>query len=171
MKTIKKYYKFIAVFLAGIIIGITTYIIFQNYKLDDVKYVNHLEGGSSLSYIPPIVDAENEPDNSFSQAFHINLNEKITGIYNHPQDTDFYSFSVAKPELIIVSVSNLPSENDLIIFDSKKQIIASSHRTGISSTDFSINLKTAGTYYLKISSNKVMTKDKDYYLYISAKQN
>lgn len=110
---------------------------------------------------------ENEPDNSFEQAVSLPLGIDIQGSVNSPGDVDFYSFPVELPARVRFTLTNLPSEYQLIVYNPRRQMIGSSDRTGFLDTISTIQVQETGKYYVQITGKKTNINTLPYTIRVS----
>lgn len=125
--------------LAGFIIGGFT----------PLQQVFHAVTVKKIDFHPSsFLKTEVEPDNTFNQAIQLQPGIEITGNITGKDDRDFYKINLSGSSLIKGELSNLPDESEMLIYDSNKKLIASSKRTGIINSTFTVLGEMKGTYYL-----------------------
>ncbi|MBA3647397.1 MAG: T9SS type A sorting domain-containing protein [Chitinophagales bacterium] len=92
-----------------------------------------------------------EPNNSKGAAAPISVNTDITALISSSTDKDFYSFanSVSQPN-IQVTLSSLPANYNLFLFNPSGTQVASSKNSGTANEKIIFNTSVAGTYKIKV---------------------
>jgi len=97
--------------------------------------------------------SENEPNNDFASANQLNINSTIKGTFNPALDQDYYKITLSKPEKLMFSLSNLPSNIDshIFIYNSSQQVIANKYDGAFGENLYlPITLNNAGDYYIRV---------------------
>ena len=87
--------------------------------------------------------------NTFASAVTIPLNTQINGTISSPTDSDFYKFTITTKGKGTISLTNLPADYDMYIYNNAQKLVASSKKRGTTSESLTGNLP-AGTFYAKI---------------------
>jgi hypothetical protein len=92
-----------------------------------------------------------EPNNSSSAFKTIAVNTNITGLISSSTDTDWFRFTTTSPNTKIrATLSNLPADYDMTLYNSSVRSLASSTNGGTTSETIIRNSNSATTYYLRI---------------------
>lgn len=93
----------------------------------------------------------NEPNESIATAAALPLGVAKTGAISGKTDLDFFAFSnsAAQPN-IKVSLTNLPEDYDLQLYNAAGVIVASSFKFSLEDETLKLNNAPVGTYYAKI---------------------
>lgn len=93
---------------------------------------------------------DNVANESFAQAVAIPLNTDVQGKISPKKDKDYYSFVITTGGTITITLSTLPDDYDLILYNSAQAKKGSSTNSG--ATTETINYTaTAGTYYIRVA--------------------
>lgn len=88
-----------------------------------------------------------EPNNTISTAANIPVNTNITATIAPAGDKDFYSFSTTKTQKNIkITLTNLPANYDLKLYNSNGGLIRSSTTSGTSNETIIYNASRSGSY-------------------------
>lgn len=91
-----------------------------------------------------------EPNNNFEQAYAVSPNTPIISYLTSPDDDDFYKFSVSAPATIYASLTSLPDDYDLNLYDPSRQLIGASFNGGIAPEYITASVTAPGVYYLHV---------------------
>lgn len=92
-----------------------------------------------------------EPNNSSSAYKTIAVNTNITGLISSTTDTDWFRFTTTSPNTNIrATLSNLPADYDMTLYNSRVRSLASSTNGGTANETIIRNSSSATTYYLRI---------------------
>lgn len=89
---------------------------------------------------------DNSTNRTISGAATIPLNSNVTGLIRSSTDKDYYRFVITRAGTITVTLSTLPKDYDLRLFNSQGRPIAISEFGGTASESINYNA-VAGTYY------------------------
>ncbi len=101
--------------------------------------------------------SEVEPNDSPDQATPIVFGVPIKGTLNTGKDVDFFKVTIDAPSRIRISMTKLPQEYQLYIYNPNKQLIAASQRRGFSDTTSTFSAPDKGIYLVKIFTNYTET--------------
>ncbi len=91
--------------------------------------------------------------NTFATAVMIPFSTAITGTISSATDIDYYKITITKKGTATVTLTTLPADYDLYIYNSSQTLVASSVNSG--TTSESINRTFAkGTFYIKVIGYK-----------------
>ncbi len=99
-------------------------------------------GGCQSSY-------DNVANESFAQAVTIPTNTDVTGLINTTTDNDYYSVTLASAGTLTVTLTTLPGDYDLKLYNSAQTQLAVSQNGGTTSETITYTA-TAGTYYIRV---------------------
>jgi hypothetical protein len=107
---------------------------------------------SSGSTTPPACADNYESNENKQGAKSIAVNTDITARIGSSNDKDWFKFSTTTAaSKLKVTVSNLPADYDLRLYDSKGKQIAISQNTGLTSESISYNASSVGAnYYVQV---------------------
>jgi len=92
-----------------------------------------------------------ESNNTISVAKTIPVNAAITALINTSTDTDYFKFTnTSSQRRIQITLTNLPADYDVILYNSKKRQIAISQNSGTVNETITFNTTTVGTYYIRV---------------------
>jgi len=91
-----------------------------------------------------------EPNDSTSQAYTINSGVDYSSYIYSNTDVDYYKVTTNKSGVIYATLTNLPYDYDLYLYNSSGKRVASSTKSSTSSESISYSARTLGTYYLKV---------------------
>lgn len=92
-----------------------------------------------------------EPNETRLTGKTIPTNTDITGLISSTTDNDYFKFTTTSPNTNIqVTLSNLPADYDLRLYNSSGTTLATSQLGGTASELIKRNTTTAGTYYLRV---------------------
>lgn len=92
----------------------------------------------------------NEPNESLAAAATVATNTNISGAINTGADKDWYKFTLSATSNLNVTLSTLPADYDIILYNSAGTEIKRSELGGTSSETITNNNTAAGTYYLQV---------------------
>jgi hypothetical protein len=87
--------------------------------------------------------------NTFATAVAIPPSTNINGTISSATDVDYYTFVVTKKGTATVTLTTLPANYDLYIYNSSQKLVASSKNTGTTSESIS-RTYAKGTFYIKV---------------------
>jgi len=88
-------------------------------------------------------------NNSFARAVAIPFNTDVYGTINSATDKDFYKFTITNAGTVTITLSNLPVNYNLALYDGTNTIIANATKTGTQSETINTSLAT-GNYSLRV---------------------
>ena len=88
-----------------------------------------------------------EQNNSFDQAAPMVTEIPIISYISYPNDKDYYKFSVTAPSTVYLSLTNLPADYDLFLFNSSRSPIGYSAYGGLTAEYITSTVTTSGVYY------------------------
>jgi hypothetical protein len=92
-----------------------------------------------------------ETNNSFAAAKSIAANTNITALLNTSTDTDWFKFSnTSTAKNIRVTLSNLPADYDLRLYNSAGTLLSTSANGGNATEQIKYNNAPVGTYYIRV---------------------
>lgn len=91
-----------------------------------------------------------EPNNMVSQAYTINKGTVYNAYIGNSTDVDFYKFNQSSIGYINISLTNLPYDYDLYLYNSSGTLVARSYNSGTSPESISYYARKTGTYYVKV---------------------
>ncbi|MFZ9660780.1 MAG: reprolysin-like metallopeptidase, partial [Chitinophagaceae bacterium] len=101
-------------------------------------------------------------------ASSILFNTDIKGLINPSGDLDYYKFVIGTTSTVTLSLTTLPADYDLRLYNSANTLLASSIKSGTSNESISTSL-TLGTYYAHVSGyRKANNSTSCYTLNVSA---
>ncbi len=98
----------------------------------------------------PTPASELEPNDSPDQATPIPFGVPVKGTLNTGKDVDFFKVTIDAPSRIRISMTKLPQEYQLYIYNPNKQLIATSQRKGFLDTISTFSAPDKGIYLIKI---------------------
>lgn len=91
-----------------------------------------------------------EPNDSMAGAYGLQ-----SGTYNAlistSTDVDWYKFAVTQPGTLNLTLSKLPKDYDLTLYNSAGAVLARSWKPNLTNEAIAYNATSAGTYYLKVT--------------------
>lgn len=105
---------------------------------------------SSSTPPPPTPSDTYEPNNSIAEAYAINSGVNYDSYIYSSSDMDYYKIATSKAGTISVTLTNLPYDYDLYLYNSSGTKVASSIKSSTSNESISYSSSTAGTYYIKV---------------------
>lgn len=92
-----------------------------------------------------------EPNNTSSAHKTIAVNTNISAAISSSTDVDWFRFQTSTPNTRIrVTLSNLPADYDLTLYDSRVRSLATSQNGGTSNETIIRNTNKAATYYVRV---------------------
>jgi hypothetical protein len=92
-----------------------------------------------------------EPNESRTAAKTIATNTDITGMISSTTDNDYFKFTTTSPNTNIqITLTNLPADYDVRLYNSSGTQLAISQNTGTTSELIKRNTTTAATYYVRV---------------------
>jgi hypothetical protein len=124
---------------------------------------------------PPIVDCVDayEPNNTLSTAQLLGNTIKTTGIISDVRDRDWFSIKTTIGTTVKISITGLPADYDMRLFDNRLRLVQSSENQGTSDEKLKYTT-TAGQEFLLLyiyGYNGAFNADKCYSLQISSSIN
>ncbi len=111
----------------------------------------------SIFSLPPNLSpqslSEVEPNDSPDRATPITFGVSVAGTLNTGKDVDFFKVTIDAPSRIRITITKLPKEYQLYIYNPNKQLIAVSQRKGFLDTTSTFAAADKGTYFIKIFTN------------------
>lgn len=92
---------------------------------------------------------DNSTNGSFSGAVPVPLNTDIKGLINTTSDNDYYKFSFVTGGTVTVSLTTLPADFDLRLYNSAQAQVGISQNAGTTSETISY-IVSPGTYYARV---------------------
>jgi bacillolysin len=94
---------------------------------------------------------EYEPNDSQSTAYGpIASDTTYNGKISSPSDVDWFKFTTSSSGTISLTLTNLPADYDLYLYNSSGTQLARSWNGGTSSESISYNASSAGTFYVRV---------------------
>nr|WP_124329087.1 hypothetical protein [Desulfonema ishimotonii] len=108
---------------------------------------------------------ETEPNDSFSEATSVGLNEETVGKIETAGDEDYFKFTTSKAGVIEVSVEPVPSDIRLVarLYDAQQEQIDYKHASETGGIIFFKKLSDAGVHYLKLEGEYSSSKSDEPY--------
>ena len=92
-----------------------------------------------------------EPNESMATAATIPVNTDIEALINVATDIDWFAFNnVKKKRNIQITLTNLPANYDVALYDAGGTLLATSQNSGTTDEIITYNTSTIGTYYVKV---------------------
>lgn len=91
-----------------------------------------------------------EPNDSMSQAYPITSGTTYSSYIYTSSDIDYYKLTATKGKAISISLTNLPKDYDLYLYNSSGTQVARSINGSTTSESISYTPTAAGTYYIKV---------------------
>lgn len=92
-----------------------------------------------------------EPNESQATAVTIDTNTVISAGISTPMDVDYYKFYLPTTYNLNITLTNLPDDYDLYLFDSTGTLIGSSIASGTSNETINYSNTAEGTFYIKVN--------------------
>jgi hypothetical protein len=90
-----------------------------------------------------------EPNNDFDHAAQITINTPVISYISYPYDFDYYKFTVPTTTTLYLSLTNLPDDYDLYLYDSGRREIEGSFQGGLTSEYITVTVGS-GLYYTAV---------------------
>jgi len=92
-----------------------------------------------------------ESNNSSSAAKTISVNTDVIGLISSTTDLDWFRFTTTSPNTYIqLTLTNLPFDYDVRLYNSSLTLLATSQNGGTASETINRNTSSAGTYYVRV---------------------
>lgn len=92
-----------------------------------------------------------ESNNTITTAKTIPVNTDVTALIGTSGDEDYFKFSnTSANRNILVTLTNLPGDYDVVLYNSKRRQIGISQNSGTNSETITYNTKSVGTYYIRV---------------------
>ncbi|MGB8956025.1 MAG: M4 family metallopeptidase [Tumebacillaceae bacterium] len=91
-----------------------------------------------------------EPNDAQSQAYAINSDTTYNGKISTSSDQDWFKFTTNNTGAINVSLSNLPGDYDLYLYNAAGTQVAKSENGSTTAESIAYNATTTGTFYVKV---------------------
>lgn len=92
-----------------------------------------------------------EPNESMATAASIPVNTDIEALIDITTDTDWFKFNnIKKKRNIQITLTNLPTNYDVALYDASGTLLATSQNSGTTDEIITYNTSTIGTYYVKV---------------------
>ena len=88
-----------------------------------------------------------EPNASFAQAAPMGAEIPVISYVSYPNDKDYYKFQVTAPSTLYLSLTNLPADYDLYLFNTQFSPVGYSAYGGLTAEFITSTVTTAGEYY------------------------
>ena len=156
-KTAKIYY-------GALINYMSAYTNFEDAKNCLVQSATDLYGGSSAEVTAinsvfnsvgvgqPTVEDPYEPNDTIQAAYPINLGTTYQSYISTTTDLDFYKLNVSTTGNINITLSDLPSDYDLNLYNSNGDNVAWGQNYGTASESINFNVTQTGNYYIRVNS-------------------
>ncbi|MFH1957286.1 MAG: LamG-like jellyroll fold domain-containing protein [bacterium] len=108
-------------------------------------------------------DAYYEPNESFSNAYTINKDTAIYAYIWNSTDKDYYKFYITRAGTITVTLTSLPADFDLKLYNSSQSQIGSSTNGSTTSETITKHLTSVSAYYVYISGYSGASSSDDTY--------
>lgn len=91
-----------------------------------------------------------EPNDTLAQSYSISSGSTYSSYISSSNDTDCYKISARGGYTITASLTNLPKDYDLYLYNSNGRAVANSYNAGTTSESITYKPKSSGTYYLVV---------------------
>ena len=91
-----------------------------------------------------------EPNNSFDQARLVPVSNPVVSYISYPSDQDFFKFDIPSGGILYASLTNLPDDYDLYLYNPSRQEIDASFEGGQTSEYITKTVTTSGLYYILV---------------------
>ncbi len=92
-----------------------------------------------------------ESNNTSGTAKVIAQNTDITALISNSADNDYFKFTTVKPNTNVrVTLTNLPADYDVKLYNSNLATLATGQNSGTTSESIKRNTKSAATYYVRV---------------------
>ncbi len=98
----------------------------------------------------PVCVTNYEPNETLASAVIIDTNTVISAAINTSTDIDYYKFSLPTTYKIDITLTNLPADYNVYLYDSTGKKLDSSIASGTASETITYNNSDAGTFYVKV---------------------
>lgn len=88
-------------------------------------------------------------NNTFGTAVAIPLNTDVKGLIDVSTDVDYYKFTISRAGTITITLSTLPADYDIKLYNSSQSQKAVSQNSGTTTETINYTVST-GTYYVKV---------------------
>ena len=119
-----------------------------NCSSSNSNYVSAQFTTATASTCPSTYD--NSSNGTFSGAVAIPLNTDVKGLINTTSDLDYYKFTFVTGGTITVTLSTLPKDYDLRLYNSAQTQVGISQNSGTTSETINYTV-AAGTYYARVN--------------------
>ncbi|MCS1352536.1 S8 family serine peptidase [Mechercharimyces sp. CAU 1602] len=92
-----------------------------------------------------------EPNDSRQEAKQVSSGKSYSSLISSNVDTDWFTFKSDRGGNISASLTSLPADYDLYLYNSRGSLIAKSENGRTTSEELSYSASGAGTYYVKVS--------------------
>jgi hypothetical protein len=123
----------------------------------DWQVKTNCAGGVSSPYsfwggitTPPLCLSNFEPNESLPASTGIPNNTNLQAGINSSGDTDWFTFNLAAASNINISLTTLPANFDMVVYNPSQTEIGRSQNTGLSSESVILNNLPAGDYYIQV---------------------
>jgi len=90
-----------------------------------------------------------EPNNTFTNAYSISYGNTLNSYIYSASDVDNYKLTVTSSRSYTITLSNLPKDYDLTLYDSSGSYIDYSNNYGTTNETITVTL-SPGTYYIEV---------------------
>ncbi len=126
---------------------------------------------TTLAVAPSCINAY-ETNETQATAASISNNVNISAGIGSSSDIDYYKFTTTSTGNINISLTTLPADFDILLYNSAGTQIGSSAAAGTTSESIVLSNQVAGTYYIKIFGyNSAFSNTTCYTLYVGANGN
>jgi len=91
-----------------------------------------------------------EPNNTLSQAYAVTSGTTYSSYISSSSDIDYYKLSTSNGRKITISLTTLPKDYDLYLYDSSGNLLASSENGSTTAESISFTAYYTGTYYILV---------------------
>ncbi|HYE55825.1 MAG TPA: zinc-dependent metalloprotease family protein [Chitinophagaceae bacterium] len=91
-----------------------------------------------------------EPNESLSAAANVATNTNLSAAIGTSTDRDWYSFTLSANSNLNITLTNLPGDYDIILYNASGTELARSENGGTTSETITRNNSAAGTYYVQV---------------------
>lgn len=95
-----------------------------------------------------------EPNDGFAQACPVTPPAKLSGLIQSAEDIDTFVIRVGAPGRLLATLTNLPADYDLHLYDAAAQLVTESQAEGTADESLDIQLATPGNYFVFVNSGR-----------------
>jgi hypothetical protein len=95
-----------------------------------------------------------EPNDGFPQACPISPPARLTGFIQTPDDLDTFVVRVAAPGRLLATLSGLPADYDLHVYNASAQLVVESQREGNADEAIDTQIGAPGNYFIFVNAGR-----------------